>query len=320
MSITGMVSGSTGPNPSTAMKLYRSCVLPRALFGCELWNDMTDTVHKKLEVAHHFCLKRAQGLPFTTRSDMVLGLVGATSLHAYIDSQKLLFLGTLCRVPPNEVCYKLYLLRLFQYDICNTTHLGFVSDIHLILDKYDLTAYLATFKTSGVFPSKQIWKTMCYRAVHAREESTWVDRMDASSDFTTFKQCHSHLRQSNIWTVAKLHPFTLSRMKFLANICCKRSPNQPEVCLRCQHPCLQEIEHLLFECPLTDGHRLWNEFYDENHSLSSDLCAMLLCLPRHELITYMLGKIDDKLINVLKVELYPSFLTICADLLTKVYT
>ena len=100
---------------------------------------MTDTVHKKINVVHQFCLKRAQGLPFTTRSDMVLGLVGATSLHAYIDSQKLLFLGTLCRVSPNEVCYRHYLLRLFQYDICDIKHLGFVSDIHLILDKYDLT-------------------------------------------------------------------------------------------------------------------------------------------------------------------------------------
>ena len=146
MSITGMVSGSICPNPSTAMKLYRTCVLSRALFCCGLWNDMTDTVHKKLEVAHHLCLKRAQRLPFTTRSDMVLCLVGATSLHAYIDSQELLFLGTLYRVSPNEVCYRLYLLRLFQYDICNTKHIRFVSDIHLILDKYDLTMNLATLK------------------------------------------------------------------------------------------------------------------------------------------------------------------------------
>ena len=69
-------------------------------------------------------------------------------------------------------------------------------------------------KRSGLFPSKHIWKTVCYRAVHAREESTWVDRMDASVVFTTFKQYHTHLRQSNIWIVAKLHPFTLSRMKF----------------------------------------------------------------------------------------------------------
>ena len=41
----------------------------------------------KLEVAHHMCLKHIQSLPHLTRSDMVTGLLGFTSIEAFIDLQ-----------------------------------------------------------------------------------------------------------------------------------------------------------------------------------------------------------------------------------------
>ena len=79
---------SNGVNPITAAKLYTSIVLPRALFGCELWNSITQTDHAHLEATHHFCLKRIQSLPQLTRSDMMAtGLLGFTSIEAYIDLQ-----------------------------------------------------------------------------------------------------------------------------------------------------------------------------------------------------------------------------------------
>ncbi|KAH3876191.1 hypothetical protein DPMN_000026 [Dreissena polymorpha] len=57
------VSGRSGANPNTAIKLYKTAVIPKALFGCELWNSISIADMQQLEVAHHFCLKRAQGLP-----------------------------------------------------------------------------------------------------------------------------------------------------------------------------------------------------------------------------------------------------------------
>ena len=70
--------GANGINPISAMKLYTSIVLPRALYGCGLWSNIDNSSMLKLEVAHRFCMKCAQGLPKLTRTDIALGMLGAS--------------------------------------------------------------------------------------------------------------------------------------------------------------------------------------------------------------------------------------------------
>ena len=82
---------AVGLNPCVMAKLYTACVLPKALFACELWNSVSASNMAKLESTHHKCLKQAQNLPHLTRSDMVTGLQGL----------KLLFLQTLWKLGPD---------------------------------------------------------------------------------------------------------------------------------------------------------------------------------------------------------------------------
>ncbi|KAH3849670.1 hypothetical protein DPMN_092073 [Dreissena polymorpha] len=124
---------------------------------------------QQLEVAHHFCLKRARGLPHLTRSDMVLGLAGITSFEALIDLQKLAFLGSLCHAPTVEPCHTLFILRLCKFDLCENRKIGLIPDIVKILQKYNLEDYLTTFKTNSLLPSKEKWKSVCKKAVRQHE-------------------------------------------------------------------------------------------------------------------------------------------------------
>ena len=86
--LSSVLSNTGGVYPFTMANLYRTCVLQRALFACELWNKIPRPDMMKLEVAHHMCLKHIQSLPHLTRSDMVTGLLGFTSIEAFIDLQK----------------------------------------------------------------------------------------------------------------------------------------------------------------------------------------------------------------------------------------
>jgi len=72
---------SNGLNPITVAKLYTIIVLPRAFLAGELWNTITVCDMPHLKTTHHFWLKRIQNLPGSTRSDMVKGMVGFTSIY-----------------------------------------------------------------------------------------------------------------------------------------------------------------------------------------------------------------------------------------------
>ena len=118
--LSSVLSNTGGVNPFTMANLYRTCVLPRALFG--LWNKISRPDMMKLEVAHHMFLKHIQSLPHLTRSDMVTGLLGFTSIEAFIDLHKLLFFGTLCSLEPRELSNKLLRLYQFKHSVTETAY------------------------------------------------------------------------------------------------------------------------------------------------------------------------------------------------------
>ena len=68
----GLHAYGINPISATCMKLYASIVLPKALYSCELWNNINTTAMSQLEIAHRFCITFCQGLPKLTRTDTVL--------------------------------------------------------------------------------------------------------------------------------------------------------------------------------------------------------------------------------------------------------
>ena len=166
MSLSNKVTNSDGTHLLTMLKLYKTSVLPRALFGCELLNVISKTDMQLLEVAQHFCLKIAHEHPALTRSDMVCGLIGISLIEAYIDQQKLRFLDTLCRTQPDDIVSKLFTSRFFHYNTCNVPcNLGFVPDIFTILNKYNIKDYIEKLINCCEFPDKFEWKRLCNKQI-----------------------------------------------------------------------------------------------------------------------------------------------------------
>ena len=59
----------------TVIKLYKTIVLPRCLYGTELWHNITKTDMAKLQVSHRFCLKQIQSFPKRASSIIVEKMV-----------------------------------------------------------------------------------------------------------------------------------------------------------------------------------------------------------------------------------------------------
>ena len=90
LSLTTCGLHPNGINPISAMKLYTSVILPKALYSCELWNNINSKAMSELEIAHRFYIKFCQGLPKLSSTNVALGLIGISffrSVRRYAETE-----------------------------------------------------------------------------------------------------------------------------------------------------------------------------------------------------------------------------------------
>ena len=162
-------------NPLTLTKLYKSIVIPSALYGCETWSRLTLHDLNELEKFQHFCVKKIQCLPWQTRSYMCESLLGLPKLSLEIDKRKLFFLQQLIRMPENAVTKQIFIRRLFtfQWHITDISPLGFIPDVIKILKKYNLFEYLHNYLTNYTFPTASVWKRTVKNVLYQHQSESY---------------------------------------------------------------------------------------------------------------------------------------------------
>lgn len=317
LSLTSSGVHPGGVNPISAMKLYTSMVLPKAFYGCELWNKLTNQQLNKLEVAHRFCIKRAQWLPKLTRTDMALSLIGSSSIEAYIALQKLTFLGSLIRANDTCLAKKLFLVRYFQYSLnCTKLHVGFIPDVMKILHKYSLLCYFETFLKDGQFEPKFRWKRLCKEAIWVKENECWKRRISTCSDFDRFNQIHTSITPSVLWKFALNHSKMLEECAYVVKLVTR--PHIASVCSICLKPYNDDLLHYAFECSNIANLNYRKEFQDQVKSaLSSDGRNFIMTMSTDVLLTAMMGGYSEMLLSSLERSEYEQFILASVRFLCK---
>ena len=250
---------------------------------------------------------------------MVKGLLGFTSIESYIDLQKLLFLGALCRLKPLDVAYKLLILRAYQFmNKLTVNNTGFVKDIVRILEKYSLYSHLTEFLHSGSFPAKALWKRVCEKAVFNHEQRKWSERIRSDNEFELFKTIHFHLTPAACWRVAQKNPRSLNQMRRVAKVTCLTRNHLK--CPNCDLNTHDIISHLLFECTNQAVVEAKNDYisYIKNY-ISMDLHYYMMHINRLLLMKYLLCFMDDNIKSFLSADLYAKFMCANACLLYKLH-
>ena len=129
-----------------------------AVYGAEVWSNMSQSDILTLERVNRFAAKIAQGLAITTMSETAIGSLGLRTIEGCIDKKKLLFLRTMVVSHPESIEKKLFIERLTvflcaDYPLSSVKH-GFIPDIYRLLKKYDLQQYMDGYLNDGAFPSK----------------------------------------------------------------------------------------------------------------------------------------------------------------------
>ena len=103
----------------TLMTIYNSAVIPKALYGCELWNYISAGDLSKLQRSHMVCIKSSQGLRMSTSTELSLVTVDSVPVETIIDCNKLKFFGQLCRLNPYFLVKDIFHNRLIRFHNCD---------------------------------------------------------------------------------------------------------------------------------------------------------------------------------------------------------
>jgi hypothetical protein len=291
MSLVGYGVRQDGLPVLTASKIYNSMVLPRALYGAELWTTLTDSNMLQMERFHRLAAKTIQRFPRRTSTVAALGMLGWLPIEGLIDQKKLLFWGRLCRQDPDSLPSKVLKQRLFQYYYDATDrHIGFVSKTVQLMTKYGLGYILDKYLESGVWPSKLSWKRLVEQAVRAWHTTSSLALIESSRTLSLFGESHESAEPHIIWYIARATPQARRSLYSLARLCTLRG--LAGQCTLCGTDTVDQVEHFLVTCPTRTAVRqlFWKTVVAE---LTETSVTHLRSLSARELVTVSLGKVPD---------------------------
>ena len=231
-------------------------MLPKGLFGCEMWYDMKKSDILFIERTHRFCVKYIQSIGARTRTHIALGLLGLFSIESEIDKKKLILFGQLCRLELYSCIKEVFLFRLSSYFSFSNNQQGYFKDICYVLTKYNLMETIRSYINCGQFPSKSLWKQQVNKCIKVHEESLWYTNCTLN-EFRMFNLIQPTLQESNIWLISKRIPKLLKHCRYaikLVSYMC--SYNIERLCSRCGIVYDDVIKHTLFNCLALESYRL----------------------------------------------------------------
>ena len=276
-------------NPLTVSHLYKTVVRSSVLYGCELWNNITQQDSRRLCTFQHFVCKNAMGLPTRTRSDMAESMFDLIPIPAEIDTRKLLFLGRLCRLEEHLLPKKIFLIRLFSFiESLSNNQKGFIPDIVCLLHQYGLLDHLRNWLTNGIFPDKNARKRVVRATVLAKCSDARSARMAGDPEFFKFSSIFRCNSPASLWTLPSVSS-EIVLCKFIAKLCTFVPSDVIEYCALCGRQFHDVFCHAVCTCPATFTRReLWWSCITNEFDLN--LCADLCALPENELYHTLLGR------------------------------
>jgi len=183
MSIVKNGIQSKNINSIVLRTIYKSVVIPKALFGCETWNHCASSDMKHIETAHRFCVKHMQRFSKYTNTAFSYLTIDLVPVQLEIDYRKLLMFGQLCRLDASYLAKQIFVHRLGRFVNLDRQSRGFTPDMFRLLQKYELVQYLEVFCTTGVFPSKFSWeRTLKSMIFHKWKSKSLESLMRGHSD------------------------------------------------------------------------------------------------------------------------------------------
>ena len=304
-------------HPLTCITIYKSVVLPKALYGCEYINNITESEMVTLERSHRFCIKRMQSLGMQTRTDAALSLMGIFPLETEIDFRKLTLFGQFCRTITCTWVKRVFLFRLLSYMTYpyNGQH-GFIPDVIKLLEKYQMLHIVHSFVDTSRFPSKNAWNRLLKGRLHQSAICSWNSRTLAQ-EFYRFRIVHPEFQPHWAWYFSKNQRKLLSPCTSVIQMTASLTDTRHNIlCAACDSYYDNIADHCIHECSyLTiDRTKLWQDIRNTSTAAFEFLLSQNMLLVSNVL----LGMANAQLNNILNDKL-DNFKRVCVLNLHKLW-
>ena len=204
-------------HPLTLKRIYESIVLPRALYGCELWGNLSQSDSLLLERSQRLCIKSMQNMNRNTRTYVALSLFGTSSLKYVIHKRKLTLFGQLCRLDTFYAAKRLFLYRITSQFLFEDITCGFIPDLFQLLKDYDLDYVLNDFMNSGQFITKYSWKRLVSSKLKSCADSDIVSQA-LNEGLEVFLSIQPEVKPSLFWELCRTHTHMTNACKAVVRL------------------------------------------------------------------------------------------------------
>ena len=293
----GMLAGlsavgvrSTALNPIISSQLWETVCIPSMLHGSELWCNLTSTEVDGLEKTQKLAAKCIQGLPMRTHDEVARGLLGWVNVKSLIHLKKMAFLRQLINAPIGTLARQIFIRRLYEFVFqTSDTMKGFLPDIAIILDHYDLYSYLEEYVTESSFPSKAAWKAITKRSVFEHYAHVARARLSLKGDVPRYTRVHGGNNPFVLYKIAKTNVLYKSNLCNLARILALPCNDTYIDCDLCGITYIDCVDHYIMQCPMLNDKRdkLWDMITDV---VGVHVAACLFHKSESEVLDIFLGK------------------------------
>ena len=268
----------------------KKIVIPSILYGSEVWNNISKAETDQINRTQRRIVKKIQGFPLRTRTDICESMLGLHPLYAEIIKQKLMFLHKIMSLSADTISSQIFFRRLYLYvtdeDLVSS---GFIPDICKILCHYNLQFYfiLNAFSNGARFPGKYEWRGIVRKAIYNKEHDLWQTRLNNDNELKRFRQMHTSVQPCLLWTLPK-NRIQLRLARYISHLWTIIPGRDLDFCHLCGSISNDIVCHSVAECrvtfPLKEHFINW-----VSNEISVDLYNELTLCDAEQYLTKVLG-------------------------------
>ena len=275
---SGLGLRKNGLNMGTCNLIFWQVVVPTITFGSEVWICSEKDEHLLLSF-QHYAGRRVQRFPFRSPNATSFYGLGWLKLTSYIRVKKLLFILSVLKMDPRNILRTVFTTRPLEFDgkMVESRQNSFGSPIFDILNVaiifgvYNSVKMMFLNELSVV--SKKAWSKLIWERAWTLEGANWIASNAILKENDLLTMTVGSSRYQTWWKISDSDYRLTGMCETMSKIICHASllksddvrlkgmPTSNKTCIMCDHYCIEDIRHILIQCPYYHVER--SEMYEE---------------------------------------------------------